>query len=73
VRATGLASALAFGRLGAILSAFAGAIVITVGGASLYLAMLGAAMLLVLISLSAVKNHIPALRQKRLVTQVVTE
>jgi AAHS family 4-hydroxybenzoate transporter-like MFS transporter len=28
---------------------------------------------LVLISLSAVKNHIPALRQKRLVTQVVTE
>ncbi|ACC75212.1 MFS transporter [Paraburkholderia phymatum] len=73
VRATGLASGLAFGRLGAILSAFAGAIVITVGGATLYLAMLGVAMLLVLISLSAVKNHIPALRQKRLVTQVVTE
>lgn len=73
VRATGLASALAFGRLGAILSAFAGAVVITVGGASLYLAMLGVAMLLVLISLSQVRNHIPALRQKRLVTQVVTE
>jgi len=61
VRATGTASALAFGRLGAILSAFAGATVITAGGASAYLMMLGAAMLVVFVALGAVKRHIPRL------------
>jgi MFS transporter, AAHS family, 4-hydroxybenzoate transporter len=61
VRATGAASALAFGRLGAILSAFAGAIVITAGGASAYLTMLGAAMLVVCVALGVVKRHIPRL------------
>lgn len=59
VRATGTASALAFGRLGAILSAFAGAIIITAGGASGYLAMLGTAMLLVFVSLMVVRRHVP--------------
>jgi AAHS family 4-hydroxybenzoate transporter-like MFS transporter len=61
VRATGTASALAFGRLGAILSAFAGAAVITAGGASAYLMMLGSAMLVVFIALLMVRRHIPAL------------
>ena len=61
VRATGTASALAFGRLGAILSAFAGAAVITAGGARAYLLMLGSAMLLVFVALSMVRRHIPAL------------
>ncbi|MCP3705847.1 MFS transporter [Paraburkholderia sp. CNPSo 3274] len=59
VRATGTASALAFGRGGAILSAFAGAVVITAGGAAGYLTMLGAAMALVLIALAVVGRHIP--------------
>jgi MFS transporter, AAHS family, 4-hydroxybenzoate transporter len=63
VRATGTASALAFGRLGAILSAFAGAAAITAGGASAYLAMLGFAMTGVLIALLVVKRHIPAVSQ----------
>jgi MFS transporter, AAHS family, 4-hydroxybenzoate transporter len=62
VRATGTAAALAFGRLGAILSAFAGAIVITAGGAPLYLGMLGAAMCLVCVALMVVKRHIQPLR-----------
>ncbi|MGV2289108.1 MFS transporter [Trinickia sp. YCB016] len=62
VRATGTAAALAFGRLGAILSAFAGAIVITAGGAPLYLGMLGVAMCLVCVALMAVKRHIAPLR-----------
>ena len=60
LRATGTASALAFGRIGAIVSAFAGALVITTGGASSYLAMLGAAMLIVMVALIMVKRHIPA-------------
>ncbi|MDF3837776.1 MFS transporter [Cupriavidus basilensis] len=63
IRATGTASALAFGRLGAILSAFAGAAVITAGGASSYLTMLGSAMVVVLVALTMVKGHIPRLGQ----------
>jgi len=59
IRATGTASALAFGRLGAIFSAFAGAAVITEGGASSYLIMLGVAMAIVLVALLVVKRHIP--------------
>jgi AAHS family 4-hydroxybenzoate transporter-like MFS transporter len=61
VRATGTASAMAFGRLGAILSAFAGAAIISAGGAEAYFGMLGIAMLGVMIALMVVKNHIPAL------------
>jgi AAHS family 4-hydroxybenzoate transporter-like MFS transporter len=59
VRATGTASALAFGRLGAILSAFAGAAVITAGGAMAYLALLGTAMVFAMIALLVVRRHIP--------------
>ena len=61
VRATGTASAMAFGRLGAILSAFAGAAIISAGGAAAYFAMLGIAMTGVMIALMVVRNHIPAL------------
>jgi len=63
VRATGTASALAFGRLGAILSAFAGAAVITAGGASGYLMMLGLAMAGVAVALAVVGRHIPPVRK----------
>ena len=59
VRATGTASALAFGRFGAILSSFAGAAVITAGGSSAYLGMLGMAMVCVLFALMVVRRHIP--------------
>jgi len=61
IRATGTACALAFGRLGAILSAFAGAMVITAGGSAAYLGMLGSAMLAVLVALLFVRRHIPGL------------
>ncbi|MDT4822901.1 4-hydroxybenzoate transporter PcaK [compost metagenome] len=59
VRATGTASALAFGRLGAILSAFAGAVVITQGGALGYLTLLGMVMAMALLALTLVRRHIP--------------
>jgi AAHS family 4-hydroxybenzoate transporter-like MFS transporter len=59
VRATGTASANSFGRLGAILSSFAGAAVITARGASGYLLMLGAAMVAVAVALAVVRRHIP--------------
>ena len=59
MRATGTAGALAFGRFGAVFSAFIGAAVITAGGASAYLAMLSLAMLGVLAALLLVRGHIP--------------
>ena len=59
MRATGTASALSFGRLGAILSSFAGASVITAGGANAYLNLLGGSMIISLVGLALVKNHIP--------------
>lgn len=62
MRATGTASALSFGRLGAILSSFAGAAVITSGGADSYLSLLGSAMVLTFLALAVVKRHIPGLR-----------
>jgi AAHS family 4-hydroxybenzoate transporter-like MFS transporter len=51
VRATGTASA--------ILSAFAGAAVITAGGAMAYLALLGSAMFFAMVALLIVRRHIP--------------
>ncbi|MBN3809949.1 MFS transporter [Paraburkholderia sp. Ac-20347] len=59
VRATGTASALAFGRLGAILSSFAGAAVITAGGGSAFFIMLGLAMSCAFVALMAVGRHSP--------------
>lgn len=66
VRATGTATTLAVGRLGAILSAFAGAAVITAGGASTYFTMLGAAMVCVLAGLWMVTHQIPPTQKARL-------
>jgi AAHS family 4-hydroxybenzoate transporter-like MFS transporter len=59
IRARGAASAVAFGRLGALLSGAAGALVLS-SGASAYFIILGAAMFLVLVSLAMVRGHIPA-------------
>lgn len=59
VRATGTASALAFGRLGAVLSSFAGAAVITAGGAHAYLTLLGSAMVITLVAMMVLGRHIP--------------
>ena len=58
IRATGTAAGLAFGRLGAILSSFAGAAIITSNGAQGYLSLLGYAMLAALVALFLVKHHI---------------
>jgi MFS transporter, AAHS family, 4-hydroxybenzoate transporter len=62
IRATGTAWALAFGRIGSISSAFLGAILISAGGASAYLELLGVSMALVTVSLLVIKRHIPAVR-----------
>ncbi len=59
MRVTGISAALTVGRLGAILSSFVGAGVITAGGSAAYLNLLGFSMLVSLAALACVKNHIP--------------
>jgi AAHS family 4-hydroxybenzoate transporter-like MFS transporter len=58
IRTTGAASAMAFGRIGAFTSAFAGAAMITAGGASAYLNLLGGSMLVTMLGLAMVRGHI---------------
>jgi AAHS family 4-hydroxybenzoate transporter-like MFS transporter len=65
VRATGTATALSLGRFGAILSSFVGAAVITSGGATAYLGLLGGAMACVLVALMAITRHIPGRARTR--------
>ncbi|WP_042885487.1 MFS transporter [Cupriavidus necator] len=59
IRARGVGAATAFGRLGAIASAFAGAGIISAGGAAAYFSLLAVAMFLVLVCVCAIGNHIP--------------
>ena len=58
IRTTGAASAMAFGRVGAFTSAFAGAAMITAGGSSAYLNLLGGSMLVTMLGLAMVRGHI---------------
>ena len=58
IRTTGTASAMAVGRLGAFVSSFAGAAMITAGGASTYLNLLGGSMIFTVVSLALVRGHI---------------
>lgn len=60
IRATGTASALAFGKIGAIVSGFWGVYLIVRGGGPMYLMMMSWAMLGVLAALLVGKRQIPA-------------
>jgi len=58
IRTTGAATAMAFGRLGAFVSAFAGAAMITAGGSSAYLNLLGGSMVVTTLGLAVLRGHI---------------
>lgn len=58
IRTTGAATAMAFGRVGAFVSAFAGAAMITAGGANAYLNLLGGSMIMTLLGLAMLRGHI---------------
>ncbi len=60
VRATGVGTAASIGRVGGILSSFAGAWTLETGGAPLFFALLSAAMIATALSLALVKRHIAA-------------
>ena len=59
VRATGVGTAVSFGRTGAILSGFAGAWALEFGHASFF-SLIAASMTITFISLALVKKHVPA-------------
>lgn len=64
-RARGIGVATGFGRVGAIVSAFAGASVISAGGATAYFALLAVAMFLALVGIGTIQNHIPSTARRR--------
>jgi AAHS family 4-hydroxybenzoate transporter-like MFS transporter len=58
IRTTGAATAMAFGRMGAFVSAFAGAAMITAGGSNAYLNLLGGSMVVTTLGLAVLRGHI---------------
>jgi AAHS family 4-hydroxybenzoate transporter-like MFS transporter len=58
-RSTGVGVASSVGRLGAILSTYAGAWALESGGSTAFFTLVAAAMLAVMLSLAAVRRHIP--------------
>jgi AAHS family 4-hydroxybenzoate transporter-like MFS transporter len=63
MRATGLGTALAIGRMGAVLSSYAGAAALDRGGSLAFFLVMAAAMAVVFLSLAALRRHLPPVAQ----------
>ena len=63
VRSTGVGTAVAVGRIGNVLAAYAGSIAIDRGGPTGYFLICAAFMLVVFGALASIKRHVPSLRQ----------
>jgi AAHS family 4-hydroxybenzoate transporter-like MFS transporter len=59
VRATGVGTAVAFGRIGGVLSPSVGSWALESGGSSRYFGLIAATMALAFVALSAIRRHIP--------------
>jgi AAHS family 4-hydroxybenzoate transporter-like MFS transporter len=59
VRATGVGTAVAFGRAGGVLSTFAGAWALDAGGSRAFFILMAGSMGIVFICLAIVKRHVP--------------
>jgi AAHS family 4-hydroxybenzoate transporter-like MFS transporter len=59
VRATGVGSAVSFGRTGAILSGYVGTWAIDLGGSRAYFGLIAVAMTVCLLALAGVRRHVP--------------
>lgn len=60
MRSTGVGAAVAIGRIGAILSTYAGAWALDTGGSGGFFALMGGAMVIAMMSLLLVQRHVPA-------------
>jgi AAHS family 4-hydroxybenzoate transporter-like MFS transporter len=65
VRSTGVGSATAIGRAGAILSTYAGAWALDAGGSPAFFTLVAAAMCVCAVSLALIRRHIPAVAPDR--------
>lgn len=63
IRATGVGTAVAFGRIGAVLTGYVGSWAIGVGGTTSYFSVVALMMLVTFTSLAAVRRHVPARRE----------
>ncbi|PYR25105.1 MAG: MFS transporter [Acidobacteria bacterium] len=59
IRATGVGTAVAFGRIGGVLAPYAGSWALESGGASRLFVMMAATMTMVFVALASVRRHIP--------------
>jgi AAHS family 4-hydroxybenzoate transporter-like MFS transporter len=59
VRATGVGTAVAFGRIGGVMSSYVGEWALGVGGSRAFFALMAGAMAVVFIGLSLVGRHVP--------------
>jgi AAHS family 4-hydroxybenzoate transporter-like MFS transporter len=59
IRATGVGTAVAFGRIGGVVSPYAGAWALESGGPAQLFTLIAATMTVVFVALASVKNHIP--------------
>ena len=59
VRATGVGTAVAFGRIGGVLSTFAGAWALDIGGSRAFFTLMAASMAVVFICLALIRRHVP--------------
>jgi AAHS family 4-hydroxybenzoate transporter-like MFS transporter len=59
VRATGVGTAVAFGRIGGVLSPILGSWALTAGGASEYFTLIAGTMTMAFVSLAIVRHHVP--------------
>ena len=60
IRATGVGTAVSFGRIGAVLTGFVGAWALEHGGAAMFFGVIAVAMSVCWIALAAVSRHVPA-------------
>jgi AAHS family 4-hydroxybenzoate transporter-like MFS transporter len=60
IRATGVGTAVSFGRIGAVLTGFVGAWALEQGGAAMFFGVIAVAMSVCWIALAAVSRHVPA-------------
>jgi AAHS family 4-hydroxybenzoate transporter-like MFS transporter len=59
IRATGVGSAASFGRLGAVVSGYAGALALEHGGSTMFFIVMAAAMAVCWIALAGIQRHVP--------------
>jgi len=73
IRATGVGTVVAFGRIGGVVSPTLGSWALESGGASKYFVTIAATMTVVCAALASVRNHIPRVSRAHRVTEVAAE